>query len=58
MSVTTSPGALSSAEHPSGGSPKLHVHVGPPAEQVTTQLRPFLKGHVDPVTLIDSRIRV
>lgn len=53
MSVSTSPGTLSSAEHPSDGSPKL----GPLAEQVL-HVHPFLGGHVDPVTLIDNRIRV
>lgn len=54
MSVTTSPGIMSSAEHPSGGSLKLD----PPAEQIMSPLCPFIEGHIDPVTLIDSRIRV
>ena len=54
MSVTTSPGTLSTAEHPSDGSPKLD----PLAQQVTSPLCTFLGGHVDPVALIDNRIRV
>lgn len=55
MSVTTSPGTQSTAEHPSGGSPRS----GLLAQQAASPLPPFLGRHiVDPVALIDNRIRV